>query len=674
MGQQDERPPDEPPQRPADESTSKESVRTRVRHAVLGQPRDVTDKSVFQHLALIPLLAWVGLGADALSSSAYGPEEAFKAIGSHRYLAIALAIATACTVGLISAAYSRIVEHFPNGGGYGVASRLLGPRVGLVSGSALIVDYILTVTISIAAAGAAIFSFVPDSWHAFKLPFEIGLIGGLTILNMRGVKESILILAPFFALFLLTHIVLIGAGLILHAPEAGATARELGTAFRADLADPAMGLLGMLVLFLHAYSLGGGTYTGIEAVSNALPLMREPRVQTAKRTMLYLAVSLALTAGGLLLCYLLWHVHHVPGKTLNAVLAEGIAQNLPFGGTFVVLTLFSEAVLLVVAAQAGFVGGPRVCANMAVDSWMPHALASLSERLTTGNGVLAMGGLSLVALIYTGGSIDTLVVMYSINVFLTFSLTMIGMTRFWWTRKVDGVKTRRWRLTLFIVCSVVCVTILGVTVWTKWQAGGWITLAATSVLVAVCMVVRRHYRLVNKKAAALYSQFGKLKLSDDPPKPIDKSRPTAVILVGGYGALGIHTLLNVQRAFPGHFANIAFVSVGVLDSGAFKGVDTVDEMRARTEDTLKTYVRLATALGLPAASHYSVGTDAVDEAEQLCLQVAKEYPRSVFFAGKLIFQHERWYHRLLHNNTAHAVQARLHWAGKAMVIMPARMT
>jgi len=243
---------------------------------------------------------------------------------------------------------------------------------------------------------------------------------------------------------------------------------------------------------------------------------------------------------------------------------------------------------------------------------------------------------------------------------------------FWWFHQ-RGAKERRSRLWLFGFSLVLCTTILIVTIVAKFGEGAWKTLVATGSLVVICILVRMHYRKVTRKAAALFSQFGNLPLSDLPPKPIDRSKPTAIILVGGYGALGIHTLLNVQRVFPGHFANVAFVSIGVMDSGGHKGVDTIDALRQRTEETLSKYVRLATGLGLPAASHYALGTDAVAEAEELCLAIAKDYPRSVYFAGKLIFQNERWYHRLLHNNTAHAVQKRLHWAGRAMVIMPARM-
>ncbi len=269
----------------------------RVKRTLFGNPRDLHDTRIFHHISLIPFLAWVGLGADGLSSSAYGPEEAFRNLGAHTYLAVALAAVMGLTVFIISAAYRGIIQEFPHGGGgYVVATKLLGRAAGVTSGSALLVDYILTITVSIAAAGDAIFSFLPPSLLAMKMPLEILFILALTTLNLRGAKESAIALAPVFLLFVVTHLALIAGGVLGRVPELPATARAVSSGFHGGLAT--LGAGGMLLLFVHAYSLGGGTYTGIEAVSNGLPIMREPRVQTAKRTMVYMATSLALTAVG----------------------------------------------------------------------------------------------------------------------------------------------------------------------------------------------------------------------------------------------------------------------------------------------------------------------------------------------------------------------------------------
>src|SRR5436190_22351681 len=149
----------------------------RLRRLLFGAPKDVKDPEAFHKLSLIALLAWVGLGADGLSSSAYGPDEAYRALGEHSGLAFFLALATSMTVFIISYGYSRIIEQFPaGGGGYVVASKLLGPRVGVLSGAALLVDYVLTITISIASGADQIFSFLPEGWLGLKLGFAfVGL-------------------------------------------------------------------------------------------------------------------------------------------------------------------------------------------------------------------------------------------------------------------------------------------------------------------------------------------------------------------------------------------------------------------------------------------------------------------------------------------------------------------
>ncbi len=649
----------------------KPSLRRRVRRAVIGSPRSLSDRGLFHKVSLVALLAWVGLGADGLSSSAYGPEEAFRALGSHTYLALGLATVMALTVIVISIAYSRVIEHFPHGGGgYVVATKLLGEKAGVVSGCALLVDYVLTITISIAAAGDALFSFLPPHWAAWKLPAEAVVIGAMIVLNLRGVRESVLVLTPIFVLFVLTHLVLIVGGFIAHADKLPQTMADAGTGFRQGLST--LGFAGMFLLFIHAYSLGGGTYTGIEAVSNGLTIMREPRVRTGKRTMLYMAASLAFTASGILALYLLWNVAPEEGKTLNAVLTERFVQVVPLGHTFVVLVLLAEGLLLVVAAQAGFVDGPRVLANMAVDSWVPRRFAALSERLTAQNGVMLMGVTSLAALLATAGDVRYLVVMYSINVFVTFSMTEVSMCKMWVGQRRARPDWKK-RIGIHVAGLTMCVTILVVTVFQKFSEGGWITLAITCVVIAVCLLIKRHYAAVAARLSRAFEGLEKVPApSGPPPGPPDPQQPTAVVLVGGYSGFGVHTTYNVFRAFPNHFKSLVFVSVGVIDSGGFKGEDSIDRLRVETEQMLARYAELASRLGVPAATRLAVGTDAVEEAEKLCLAVAKEFPRSTFFAGQVIFERESWLQRLLHNQTAYAIQRRLQLAGRNTVILPAR--
>ncbi len=661
----------------------------RVRRALFGDKRDVKDPSAFHKLSLIALLAWVGLGADGLSSSAYGPEEAFRQLGEHQGLAVFLALAMAMTVFVISYGYSRIIEQFPSGGGgYVVASKLLGPRVGVLSGAALLVDYVLTITISVASGADQIFSFLPHSMLPMKLAFAFAGLGVLTIMNLRGIKESVTTIAPIFGLFVITHAVALLVAVGGHVGAAGQVAGEV----KRSLAHTSsmLGTVGMLALFVRAYSLGGGTYTGIEAVSNGLAIMREPRVRTAKRTMALMAASLAITASGILLAYLLVHVEPEPGKTLNYVLMDRIAGawrplGLPLGHVFVILALVSEGGLLFVAAQAGFVDGPRVMANMATDSWLPHRFSALSERLTMRNGVVLMASAAALALLYTAGDVSRLVVMYSINVFLTFTLSNVAMTLHW-------VRTRKtapdWyrHLPAHVLASLLCATILAITIYEKFAEGGWLTVLITVLVTLICFAVKRHYGAVvqalHRFDQELPGPEERPELYAVPAAPIDSaalargpdaSKPVAVLFVGGYSGLGRHALLTLQRMFPEHFAGVVFVSVAVVDSDTFKGADQLQALERRTEQQLERYRKFATALGLASGSRYSVGTEVAVEAERLSLEILAEYPKALVVAGQIIFEEDTAWNRALHNETAFTIQRRLQHVGVPMIVLPVQL-
>ncbi len=653
----------------------------RLKTLLIGRPRDLADQAIFKHVSLIAFLAWVGLGADGLSSTSYGPAEAFANLGEHRFLAVFLAAGIAATVFIISSCYSHLIEAFPSGGGgYLVASKLLGRRVGAVAGCALLVDYVLTIAVSIAAAGDALFGLMGTEWfHSpWKLYAEFAAIVCLILLNLRGVKESVQVLLPIFVLFLLTHFALIVGTISWHALGLGQLGREVAAEVVATVRNPELGLMWMLGLLMHAYSLGAGTYTGIEAVSNSMQVMREPRVATARRTMRYMAWSLAFTAAGLIVAYLLLDIRARGDATLNLILTQTFIKELGLGGHwlgdgFVWATLLSEGALLIVAAQAGYIGGPRLLANMAQDSWAPRWFANLSERLAAQNGILLMGIAALAALVYTQGNVLTLVIMYSINVFLTFSLSMIGMCRHWHAMRGEHPLWRR-RLALFVVGAVLCVSILCVTIYEKFDEGGWRTVSVTGLCFFLCLLIHRYYRRVGHSLRRLDQTLAQLPATGEMTagEP-DPALPAAVILVGDYGGLGVHTMLNAIRFAPDHFKGFVFLSVGVIDSGNFKGSGAVEDLRKHCEEALGRYVEHGRRLGMPSISYLSIGTDAVDELEHACLEIARKYPKATFFAGQLVFLKDTWLHRLLHNQTAYSLQRRLQWAGVPMVILPTRV-
>jgi amino acid transporter len=645
----------------------------RIRRFLIGKPKDVKEAGILHKLALIPLLAWVGLGADGLSSSAYGPEEAFRQLGEHTGLAVFLALATGFTIFIISYGYSRIIEQFPaGGGGYVVASKVLGARVGVVSGSALLVDYVLTIAISIASGADAVFSFLPAELHGYKVAFAMLGIAGLMLLNLRGVRESVVAISPIFATFVVTHVLVIVWAIAAHAPELASTTREIQGNITSTFAT--LGTIGTLHLLVRAYSLGGGTYTGIEAVSNGVPIMREPKVETAKRTMVLMALSLAFMASGIILCYLLLGVAPVAGKTMNAVMIENVAGGWPeIGPAFVIIALLSEAGLLLIAAQAGFVDGPRVMANMATDSWWPHRFAALSDRLTMRNGVMLMSIAAAAALFYTGGKVSHLVVMYSINVFITFSLSNFAMIVYWVRHRIEDEAW--WRhLAIHVVATLLCLVILAITVLEKFGEGGWITVVITVAVIALCFEVRRHYRLVTKAIERLDRALpGPLLAGKGIEGPPDPNEPVAIVFVGRYSALGRRTLISLLRMFPDRFKGAVFVSIAIVDSDSFKGIREIQMLESQVSEDLERYQKFAGALGLKSELATGTGAEIALEAEKIVVPLVARYPKAIVVAGQLIFDEDTFWTRLLHNETAFLIQRRLQHKGVPMIVLPDRL-
>jgi hypothetical protein len=264
--------------------------------------------------------------------------------------------------------------------------------------------------------------------------------------------------------------------------------------------------------------------------------------------------------------------------------------------------------------------------------------------------------------------------MYSINVFLTFSLSEMGMVRYWYRERRKYPDWKK-HISVHLTGLTLCLSILVVSVAEKFTEGGWITLAVTASLVGLCFAIRRHYAGVSERLKRLDAIMAALPEGEHRPElaRLDPREDTAVLLVGGYGGLGIHQLLTVQRIFRGHYKSFMFISVGVIDAVQMKGLEEVQELRERTEAGLRRYVALAHSLRLHADFRAAVGTEAVSEAARLCREIAQEYPNAIFFAGKLVFEREAWFQRVLHNETAYQLQRRLQFAGLNSMVLPVRV-
>lgn len=664
---------------------NKESLFKRTKNLLIGKSRNIHDSGLFHRLSLIAFFAWIGLGADGLSSSCYGPQEAYLALNGHTYLSIFVAIGTIITIFVISASYSQIVELFPTGGGgYVVASKLLSPTAGMVSGCALMIDYVLTITVSIASGADAIFSLLPLEWHSYRLFFAALVVLVLILLNMRGVKESVITLAPIFLIFLITHVFIILYAIFTNVSKIGPVATS--TAADIHTAVSQIGILGVLFLVLRSYSLGAGTFTGIEAVSNGIPVLREPKEQTAKHTMRYMAISLAFVVMGLMLSYLFYKITPIAGKTLNTVFFEQATATWGAGPAyiFILIALIAEAALLFVAAQTGFLDGPRVLANMALDRWFPTRFSTLSDRLVIQNGILIIGGIALIMMVLTRGSVRFLVVLYSINVFITFVLSQLGMVRHWWQCR-STVKGWYKKFIVNGIGLILCAFILISMIFLKFHEGGWITLIITAILVVIAISIKRHYlriaRLLHRlnplvKAATEYSNS--MPIPDagqraDLSHPPDPETKTAIILVNGFNGMGLHILFNVIRLFGGAFKNFVFLEVGVLDAGNFKGKEEIDNLKAEVKKNVDRYVEFMTRHGYYAEGVGSVGVNIVDEVTDIAPKIVERFPNSVFFGGQLIFEKDSFLSKVFHNYTVFTLQKRLYRQNVPFVVLPVRV-
>jgi amino acid transporter len=669
--------------RKKESSTEGTSFNEKLKNTFIGRAKAIEDKGLFHKLTLVAFFAWIGLGADGISSSCYGPEEAYRNLLGHPSLAIFVALGTVFTIIIISSSYNQIVRLFPHGGGgYLVGSKLLSPTTGMVSGSALIIDYVLTITLSVSSGADAMFSFFPATWLPYKLPFAIGGVCFLILLNLRGVKESVLSLTPIFLVFIATHVIAILYGIFIHASNFSVVAAQTTHEINSTVSQ--VGFFATFFIILRAYSMGAGTYTGIEAVSNGMPILREPKVATARKTMFLMVISLSFMVLGLMICYMLFNVQLDTHKTLNAVLFENLTAGWgPFWSrSFVLLTLISEAALLLVAAQTGFIDGPRIMANMAIDHWLPKRFASLSDRLVTMNGVLLMGIGALIVMIISKGSVALLVVLYSINVFITFTISQVGMVKHWWQMRGKNIPWKRKLaingigliLTSFILISVIIL---------KFKQGGWVTLVITGLLVLLAVNIKRHYfktavKLQKLRLGAfkeMETLIGQRPCEDRSIKKIkfNKEGKTAIILVSGFGGTGLYTFLRILENFKGVYSNIVFIRIGLLNSKIYRGTIELEHFKKQVKEDGEKYVTIANQFGLYGKSIWTIGTDPVNEIYRIVKRIRPRLSGAAFFGGQLVFSKTFYLSKILHNHTIFSIQKRFFKFGIPIVIFPIRV-
>ena len=365
-------------------------------------------------------------------------------------------------------------------------------------------------------------------------------------------------------------------------------------------------------------------------------------------------------------------------STLNAVVFGSIIRDFNWQSAWatdsaIVIVLALEAGLLFVAANTGFLGGPAVLANMAADSWVPHQFRYLSTRLVTENGIVLMGAAALAILLWTGGDVTILVVIYSVSVFLTFAVSLFGLCVYWW-RSRRAAANWLLRLALSGAGFAVCTLILAMLIARRLADGGWLALALIAGITALCLAIRSHYDATRARLLQLDEAFSEQPFgSEASPPPPDPALPTAAFLVGSSRGGGLHALLWVQRLFPGNFKNFIFINVRAVDAHVYGGREDFEALQTQAHASLNYFVNFCNSYGLAAKGYVGFGTDAIEEFMRLAEQVQKDFPNTIFFTSKLIFRRDNWLIRLLHNQAALAIQRRLHLEGKQMVILPLQL-
>jgi amino acid transporter len=443
--------------------------------------------------------AGVGIfGIDALSSAAYGPEAALVLLiplglgGIHLILPVMAAIII--LLALVYFSYRQTIESYPQGAGsYTVATENLGTGAGLLAAAALMIDYILTVAVSISAGVEALVSAVPEL-QPHTLGLCLGILLVLTLINMRGVREAgVAFMIPTF-LFVFTLIVVIAVGLT-KAVIAGGHPHAVVAPPALTHATEAFSIW----LLLKVFASGCTAMTGVEAVSNGVLAFRDPRVKNARRTLTIIVVLLAILLVGIaLLCRL----YHIGATVPDSPGYQSVLSQLTFAVMgrewFYYVTMGAVLVAVSLAANPAFQDFPRLAKAIAAHNYLPHVFLLRGRRLLHSHGIYALVFLSTIILILFGGITDRLIPLYAIGVFLAFTLSQAGMVVHWrrhkgqgWVRHamINGVGAVATGLTLLVVLVA------------KFADGAWVTALLVPVLILTMLMVHRHYVRVSAETA-----------------------------------------------------------------------------------------------------------------------------------------------------------------------------
>ena len=494
---------------PADNFPPPHHVRTRL----LGRP---LASGEIEETKLRKLVALPVFSSDALSSVAYATEAALvvllavSATATWKVLPISAAVALLMII--VVASYRQTVRAYPtNGGAYAVSLDNLGVNPALVAGAAILIDYLLTVAVSVSAGVLAITSAVP-ALHAYRVVLAATCVGVIMLANLRGIRET----GAAFAAITYLFIVSLFATFVLAAVRLALGEHPHATAPHA--LPVGAGTIGIFIL-LRAFASGSSALTGVEAIANGTSAFQQPRSRNAAITLGWLggiACTLFLGVSALAV----W-LHARPSATASVLseIARAVWGSGPLGETGFLFVQATTLAVLCLAANASFQGFPRLTALMAHDRYMPRQFENLGDRLVYSNGVVVLATLATGLIVVYHANVGSLIHLYVVGVFCAFTLSQTGMVRYWLRGRQHG-----WRRSLAVNATGATATavVAAVVIWTKFTEGAWMVVVAVPVLVLTFRGIKRHYRRLRRRLDAAVPALSTITISNQPVLIVDE--------------------------------------------------------------------------------------------------------------------------------------------------------
>jgi amino acid transporter len=598
------------------------------------------ENELLAHERLSKRSALAIFASDALSSVAYATEAMLIALLAAGTLALqyapGIAIAIVVLLLIVTSSYLQTIKAYPNGGGaYMVSRENLGMVPSLLAAVPLLISYILTVAVSMSAAVAALVSAV-HVLEAYRVELALILISIVTLINLRGTKESARVFALPTYIFLASMFFMLAIGFFRWLVGDVQPAPMPDTINMPTTLQPIT-----MILLLHAFAAGCSAMTGIEAISDGVPAFKQPSAKNASRTLIAMALILSTLFLGMTFLTSVYEVVPAGGnepETASSQLARAIfGENSPL---YYILQV-STVLILVLASNTAYADFPRLTYFLALDRFLPRRFAQRGDRLVLSNGILLLGGISALLVIGFGAREQALLPLYAIGVFIAFTLSQAGMVVHQWRKR-----EQHWQIQIVLSALGACVTAIVMLVvgFTRFFEGAWMVIVLIPLVIMMMLSIHKHYTSLAKQ----------LSLEDAPP-PLAVQRHTAIVLISGVHRGVIPALQYAQSLAPDNVTAVY--------------VDLDPEVTQKIAQKWEHW-----GCGIPLKVLPSPYRSLLDPLMKYIDEVDKRYNNDVLTIILPEFVPARWWHYMLHNQTAITIKAALLFRkGKTVLSVPYRL-